>query len=60
MGCRQTRILEKTTRLEFLAEKEGKIQTQAQRGVLQKQSFKKLYLKCSSSGNVVKILQKYI
>ena len=47
--------------LDFLTHKENKIQKQPFKGFLQKWPFNKTpLLKCSSSGNMVKILEKYI
>lgn len=56
--CKQIKIVEKTVRLEFATHKQYKIQKQTLRVVLQKKPFdKKSLLNCSSSGNVVKILE---
>ena len=59
--CRQMKILKKKlSDLEFLTHKEQKTQKQPL-SVLQIWPFdKKCLLKCSSSGNLIEILDKYI
>ena len=58
--CRQMKILKKLSDLEFLTHKEQKIQKQPL-SVSQIWPFdKKCLLKCSSSGNLIEILDKYI
>ena len=59
--CRQMKIFKKLIDLEILTHKENKIQRQPLRRVLQKYPFyKKPLLKCNSTENMAKILEKYI